>query len=275
VRRDTAVTGSCERAGYQGAAPGGPWDDTGRPRVNANTLGGPEQKRPGRLRGFVLTRTMGEPSTDGLRESQHMSLVDAAISAFLQVAVLGGVPFLGYFVYQRRRYKRMFREIASRAGLQRGEPRFFVYSLAFAVVGVIVLIIWSPPLEPLTRQGSAQRQFVGLGFGVPAVTLAFLNGAVQTAFAEELLFRGLIAGSLSRRLALGWANLAQASIFFLPHLAILLFAPELWGILPVVFAGALLVGWVRIKSGSILGPWLMHASGNVTMALMVAIRTTV
>ena len=66
----------------------------------------------------------------------------------------------------------------------------------------------------------------------------------------------------------------QAAIFLLPHLAILSFAPELWGILPIVFVGALMFGWIRIKSGSILGSWLMHASGNVTMALMVAVRTS-
>lgn len=204
-----------------------------------------------------------------------MSLVDAAISAFLQVALLGGVPFLGYLIYQRWRHKRTFREVAGRAGLQLGDPRYIVYSLAFALVGVVILVLWSPPLEPLTRRGSAQRRFVGLGLGVPAITLAFLNGVVQTGFAEELLFRGLIAGSLSRRLPLVWANLAQATIFLLPHLAILLVAPELWGVLPVVFAGALLFGWVRIKSGSIIGSWLMHASGNVTMAMMVAIRTSV
>ena len=57
--------------------------------------------------------------------------------------------------------------------------------------------------------------------------MAFLNGAVQTAFTEELLFRGLIAGSLSRRLPVLWANLAQAAIFFLPHLLILLVVPEM------------------------------------------------
>lgn len=96
---------------------------------------------------------------------------------------------------------------------------------------------------------------------------------MQTGFTEELLFRGLLAGSLSRRLSLTWATLVQALIFLLPHLAILLVAPELWGMLPVVFLVMLLLGWVRIKSGSILGSWLMHASGNVTMALVVAART--
>ena len=204
-----------------------------------------------------------------------MPLLNAAISALLQIAVLAGLPFLVYWIYQRWRHKRQFAEVAKRAGLQLGQPRYLVYSLVFALAGVVVLTLWSPPLEPLTRRGSAQHQFVGLGLGLSTFMLAFLYGAVQTAFAEELLFRGLIAGSLSRRLSFVWANLAQASIFLLPHFAILLVAPGtwIWSALPVVFAGALLFGWVRIKSGSILGSWLMHASGNITMALLVAART--
>ncbi len=60
-------------------------------------------------------------------------------------------------------------------------------------------------------------------------------------------------------------GLCQAFIFLLPHLLILLVVPEMWPILLFVFAGALVFGWIRIKSGSILGSWLMHASGNVTM----------
>jgi membrane protease YdiL (CAAX protease family) len=103
--------------------------------------------------------------------------------------------------------------------------------------------------------------------------MALLYGVVKTGFPEELLFRGLIAGSLSRRLPLRWANLGQALIFSIPHLLVLRVMPEMWGILPVVFAGSLLLGWIRIKSGSIIGSWLMHASGNVAMCLSVAIRT--
>ena len=48
--------------------------------------------------------------------------------------------------------------------------------------------------------------------------------------------------------------------------------PKAWPLLPLVFVGALVFGWLRIKSGSIIGPWLMHASGNVAIALSVAIR---
>ena len=202
-----------------------------------------------------------------------MVLVYAALSALLNLVVLAGFPFLGYFIYQKWRRKRGFREIARRAGLQLGESRYIGYCLALTLVVVAVLVIWPPPLEPFVRQGSAMRSFAGLGLGAPSIVMALLYGMVKTGFAEEFLFRGLIAGSLSRRLSLLRANVVQALIFLAPHLLILFIMPEMWGLLPLVFAGALFKGWVRIKSGSIIGPWLFHGGLNVTMALSVAIRT--
>ena len=202
-----------------------------------------------------------------------MLLANAALSALVNLLVFAGLPFFAYFVYQKWRHKRAFGEILRRAGLQLGAGRYLAYSAAFACAVVPILVLWPPPLDPLVRKGSPQRQFVGLGLGGPAVLMALLYGVVQTGFPEELLFRGLIAGSLSRRLPLLWANLGQALIFFIPHLLVLTVMPEMWGILPVIFAGSLLLGWVRIKSGSIFGSWLMHASANVAMCLSVAIRT--
>ena len=204
-----------------------------------------------------------------------MPLLGAAVSALDQALLLGGVPLLGYWIWQRQRYKRTFGETARRAGLKLGRPRYLAYSLLLAAGSAAALVIWPPPMEPLIRQGSMYRQFAGLGLGGQAIAMAFLYGVVQTGFTEELLFRGLIAGSLSRRLPIVWANLAQALLFFLPHLGILLIATEtwVWRTLPVVYAVALVFGWVRIRSGSILGCWLVHASSNVTMALVVAAHT--
>src|SRR5262245_5313157 len=202
-----------------------------------------------------------------------MLLANAALSTLVNLLVFAGLPFLAYFVYQKWRHKRAFGEILRRAGLQLGAGRYVVYSAAVAIASVAVLVIWPPALDPFLRDGSPQQPFVGLGLGGPAVVMALLYGVVKTGFPEELLFRGLIAGSLSRRLPLLWANLGQALIFFIPHLLVLRVMPEMWGILPVIFAGSLLWGWVRIKSGSILGSWLMHASGNVAMCLSVALRT--
>ena len=202
-----------------------------------------------------------------------MLLVNAALSALVNLLVLAGLPFFAYFAYHKWRYKRAFGEISRRAGLQLGAGRYIAYSVVFALASVAVLAMWPPSLEPFLRDGSPQQPFVGLGLGGPAVSMALLYGVVQTGFPEELLFRGLIAGSLSRRLPFMWANLGQALIFLIPHLLVLRVMPAMWSILPVIFAGSLLWGWVRIKSGSIIGSWLMHAAGNVAICLSVAIRT--
>src|SRR6516162_8507500 len=202
-----------------------------------------------------------------------MLLTNAALSALVNLLIFAGLPFFAYFVYQKWRHKRAFGEILRRAGLQLGAGRYLAYSAALACAGVAIIVLWPPPLDPLVRKGSPQRPFVGLGFGGPAVLMALLYGVVQTGFPEELLFRGLIAGSLSRRLPVPWANLGQALLFLIPHLLVLWVMPEMWRILPVIFVGSLLLGWVRIRSGSIIGPWLIHASVNVATCLSVAIRT--
>jgi len=200
-------------------------------------------------------------------------LVDAALSALLNVVLLAGIPFLIYYAYHKRRHGRGLAKVAGRAGLRIGEIRYLLYSLAFSLAVIAVLLIWPPPLDPFLREGSPQRAFQGLGLGQNAIAMALLYGVVKTGFAEELLFRGLIAGSLSRRLSLFWANIWQALIFLAPHLLILRIMPELWPAIPIVFLGSLFFGWVRIKSGSILGSWLIHATANLTMCLSVSSRT--
>jgi membrane protease YdiL (CAAX protease family) len=200
-------------------------------------------------------------------------LLASAISALVNLFVLAGIPFLFYFLYEKWRYKRTFAEIAQRAGFRLGEGRYIGYSLVFALAGIAVLVTWPPPLEPFLRVGSPQQAFRGLGLGGPAIAMALLYGVIKTGFTEELLFRGLIAGSLSRRLSLVWADVLQALIFLLPHFLVLRIMPEMWRILPIIFASALFMGWVRIKSGSIIGSWLIHASANIVICLSVAVRT--
>lgn len=105
------------------------------------------------------------------------------------------------------------------------------------------------------------------------MVLALLYGVLKTGFPEELLFRGLIAGSLSRRLSLPWANVTQALIFLAPHLILLKVIPEAWPFMPLLFIGALFLGWLRIKSSSIVGPWIVHAAVNVVTCLSIAARS--
>jgi membrane protease YdiL (CAAX protease family) len=202
-----------------------------------------------------------------------MRLVNAALSAAVNVIVLAGLPLLAYVLFHKLRHGRGFAESAKRAGLQLGDRRSLAIAAVAALVVVAAVAVFPPPLEAMLQEGSPQRAFEGLGASGTALAMALLYGVVQTGFSEELLFRGLIAGSLGRRLPLLWANVVQAGIFLLPHLLVLRADPGLWPILFVVAAGALLSGWLRIRSGSILGPWLMHAAANVATCLSVAIRS--
>src|SRR5262245_36520754 len=170
---------------------------------------------------------------------ESMLVADAALSTLLNLTVLGGLPFLVYFAYQKWRHKRGLSEIAQRAGLRLGDDRYIGYSLMVAIATVAILVVWPPPVEPFLREGSPQRAFVNLGLSGQAIAMALLYGVIKTGFTEELLFRGLIAGSLSRRLPGGWANLLQAVIFLAPHLLVLRIMPALRWVIPGGFGGAL------------------------------------
>lgn len=204
----------------------------------------------------------------------NVLLANAILSAVMNLVLLAGVPFLVYFVYQKRRRKLGFREVTQRAGLRLGKLRYITYSLVLSLVSVMMILVWPPPLESIANEGSAQRQFVGLGLTAPSIAMALIYGVVKTGFTEEFLFRGLIGGSLARRLPIIWANVVQAAIFLAPHLLLLAIMPQLSWFLPLIFVGALVVGWLRIKSGSIVGPWLIHASLNAATGLSVAVRST-
>jgi len=201
-----------------------------------------------------------------------MLIVNSLLSALINVVVLVGVPFLVYVIYHKWKHHRPLGEIVERSGLKPGETRYLGYCAAAGVVVAAVILIRPPSLSASTGKGSAFADFAGLGLGSTSVVMALLYSFVKTGFAEEFLFRGLIAGSLARRMPFVWANVLQALVFLAPHFLVLTVAPELWIILPLVLAGALFTGWVRIESGSILGPWLLHAIANFTMALSVAAR---
>lgn len=91
------------------------------------------------------------------------------------------------------------------------------------------------------------------------------------ALAEEVLFRGLIAGRLLDRYGFMVGNGLQALIFLAPHLLLLLVSITFWPLALVQFIAGWLLGAVRYKSGSILPGWLAHAGANVLAPLLFAL----
>ena len=85
----------------------------------------------------------------------------------------------------------------------------------------------------------------------PVLTVAFAS--LIGPMAEETLFRGLLFGSLEKRLGL-WTIPVTAVVFGAFHLDLVYFIP-----LTVI---GILLGWARWKSGSIWLPVMLHVLIN-------------
>ena len=91
---------------------------------------------------------------------------------------------------------------------------------------------------------------------------------VLLALAEEMLFRGFLAGVLFRRFGFQLGNIFQALIFFAPHTLLLLVSLSLWPLLPLQLFAGWVLGWLRERSGSIGPCWLAHALTNLLPAVL-------
>ena len=79
--------------------------------------------------------------------------------------------------------------------------------------------------------------------------------------AEEVLFRGLLFGALSRWLSARWTIILTAVIFALIHMQAIYFLP--------LFLVGLLCGWARHKTGSVALPVLLHVLNNGSSVLLL------
>jgi len=103
--------------------------------------------------------------------------------------------------------------------------------------------------------------------------IATIPAMIFSPLGEEFFYRGLILRTLELRWSLRTAMLVQASAFALVHLAhygLDPFQPALIAVwLPSVFAVALLLGWIVIKSGSIWCAVAAHSAFNLVLNAVV------
>lgn len=164
-----------------------------------------------------------------------------------------------------------------RAGLRWGGAAF---ALVAAGCAVAVLI---PSLRPLF----IDARTAGLDGG-ELLTRVLLRIPVGTVLWEEVAFRGVLLAVLARVLPLRRAVLSSAAVFGLWHvrptvsgLAVNGLAEDPWSRAAAVAlvclataAAGLLFSWLRLRSGSLLAPVLLHLATNVlgTVAAVTAGR---
>jgi hypothetical protein len=99
---------------------------------------------------------------------------------------------------------------------------------------------------------------------------------LAVALPEEVFYRGYIqarlAGLFSRRIRflgvdLGWHVAVTSALFALSHLVAI---PAPFRL--AVFFPGLLFGWLRLRTGSLVAPVLLHAASNVLLAFLVRLQ---
>jgi membrane protease YdiL (CAAX protease family) len=98
-----------------------------------------------------------------------------------------------------------------------------------------------------------------LALGSMSTAMALVHIAVIPAVTEEILFRGAVLGGLTDLMRDRTAVIASALIFATAHLSV----PSM----PHLVALGLVLGWVRVRSGSIWPGVLLHGGYNAAVYL--------
>ena len=131
--------------------------------------------------------------------------------------------------------------------------------LAVGVLGSAVLIGLGLAL-PAGLLGRVALQPVALGRDFPYLGPA---NALQ-AFSQEVQFRGLLLGALEKTMSPRWANVSQAAIFALAHLAISYGGPEA-PFVPITFLVGLAFGWLVRRTNSLWPAVIIHAVADIAL----------
>ena len=174
------------------------------------------------------------------------------------------LPSLVFVVFARLRGK-AWRQALRDVGWTAGKPADYLRALgALALLAAIAYPVLRLVPAELMR---GQSGYEGLRLTPVNVARALIEQGIYIALGEEILFRGLLAGWLQRRLGFAVGNWVQALIFLAPHLLLLTVSKAIWPVFIVQLAAGWLQGWLRYRADSILPGWLVHTASNVSSAL--------
>ena len=193
--------------------------------------------------------------------------INKFVSSIVQIIMFAIIPFIWWLATARQQQK-----FADWIGLKKIEggkktiTAIIIVSIAFLLSGVL-------PLYLIKDIETATSEFNGLGAtAIPAIVV---YAAFNTAFPEELLFRGFLLKRLANKFGFNIANLTQALLFGLLH-GVMFFSlvGAFKAILIVVLTGAIawFMGYINEKhsNGSIVPNWIIHTIANLFSGICAA-----
>ena len=210
----------------------------------------------------------GEARLERLSEIFTSSFAQLGVVLLLCLIVFGILR-----VFKKNRIS-FFDFVGLRKSAEQFDKTFFliwVGMILFSVASLILQFYFSPTFKGfLLGETSPYGKILKDGFGVVQVFSGLLYCFVQSGGAEEVLFRGLFARSLFRKLGFAWGNFIQAFLFWIMHLLIFKLVTGDWiswiqvYAFTVSFGLGLILGYVNYRKGglSIAPSWIIHGTTN-------------
>jgi len=179
------------------------------------------------------------------------------------------LPSLIYIGVGRGRHA-PWRDLLTRIGWRGCPPIYFAWALAAAAVlgGFAFVATRSVPSVAVHNPHVTASAYAGWTRSSASFLLAWRQEAIYTTLGEEVFFRGLLGGWLIRRFGFPRGNAAQAVLFLLPHLILLVVSLSFWPLVLVQGVAGWVLGWLRYRSDSILPGWLAHSLVNALGAFI-------
>lgn len=193
--------------------------------------------------------------------------INKTVSSILQIILFAIIPFIWWFATARKQQK--FSQWIGLKKIDGGKKTI----VAIIVLSVAFLISGALTLYALRDIDTATSGFEGLG--VSAIPAIVVYATFNTAFPEELLFRGFLLKRLANKFGFNIANLTQALLFGLLH-GVMFFSlvGVIKAILIIVFTSVIawFMGYVNEKrsNGSIVPSWIIHTISNLFSGICAA-----
>lgn len=194
-------------------------------------------------------------------------LFNKLVNSLIQIILFGAIPFIWWYATSRKS-----QSFWNWIGLKKMRN---TYSSLLWIAGVsFVFIFFGASILYLLKDiDMATSEFAGLG--VRAILPVIVYAVFNTAFSEELLFRGFLLKRIENKFGFFAGNTVQAVLFGLLH-GVMFFplagvAKAVW-VITVTGSIAWFMGYIneRKAGGSILPSRIIHALSNIFSGLCTA-----
>lgn len=192
--------------------------------------------------------------------------INKIVSSILQIILFGIIPFVWWLLQQEASKIYRVDRTEKIEGGKKTLLSIIMASIAFLFSGALTLYA-------IRDIETATSDFTGLG--VAAIPAIVIYAAFNTAFPEELLFRGFILKRLTNKFGFNIANFTQALLFGLLHgLMFYVLVGAVKTILIITLTGAIawFMGCINEKNsnGSIIPSWIIHTVSNLFSGICAA-----